>query len=63
MTTKQWLLDVLEVKESQLRSGTDSEAQKMIDYLKITNFSAWKQIQLSNVEKARRLIELGHDEP
>lgn len=63
MTTKLFLLDLLDEKESKLRNGTDSEARKMSDYLSISSMAAWKQIKLADIEKARRLVEKGPDEP
>lgn len=63
MSTKRFLLDLLDAKEFALRHGTDEEARKMRYELEIPNMAAWKQIQLATVEKARRLVEKGPDEP
>lgn len=64
MTTKRFLLDLLDAKESQLRDGTDNDLRKVREYAGDhgSTLASWKQIQLATVEKARRLVEKGPDE-
>jgi hypothetical protein len=61
MTTKRFLLDLLDAEEFRARAG-QVEAIKLFGE-SISALESWKQIKLNDIDKARRLVESCPDEP
>lgn len=61
MTTKRFLLDLLDAEERRVRDGQDEVIKTWGDT--ITTLASYRQIKLNYIEKARRFVEKGHEEP
>jgi hypothetical protein len=61
MTTKRFLLDLLDADEFRIRDGQDKTAQQFGNA--ISNLAAYKQIKLNDIDRARAWIEKVPDKP
>lgn len=62
MTIKRFLLDLLDAKEFEVRHGTDAETAKNLAEMQIARFASWKQILLTDIDRARAWVERGTEE-
>jgi hypothetical protein len=61
MTTKRFLLDLIDAEERRVRNGQEENIKMWGE--SIAGLAAYQQIKLNDIDKARRLVESGPDEP
>jgi hypothetical protein len=61
MTTKRFLLDLLDAEERRIRGEHTEDIQMWGE--SIAALASYQQIKLNDIDKARRLVESCPDEP